>query len=121
MENNISIIRFKDGLDVICSTEQINSFQVKIFDPMIFEIRGSQLMLQNWLPVDIMKENCVSININDILCEFAPNDEFKEYYIHTLTKLNEVLKSRDSNKEEDIINLMESLNEMKNLKGTLMH
>jgi hypothetical protein len=121
MENNVIIIRFKDGLDVICSREQVDSSLIRIYDPMIFEIRGGNLMLQNWLPVDIMKENHVLIGVENILCAFSPTEEFKDYYLQTLDKMNEILQSKNSPKEEDIINLMESLNEFKNLKGTLIH
>jgi hypothetical protein len=121
MENNINIIRFKDGLDVICSMENINAIQIKITDPMIFEIRNGNLLLQNWLPVDIMKNNSVVIGVENILCVFEPNDDFLEYYVNTIQKVNEILKNKQSQSEEEITNLMEAISEIKNLKGNLIH
>ncbi len=121
MENNINIIRFKDGLDVICSMETINSSQIKITDPMIFEIRNGNLLLQNWLPVDIMKVNFVTVGVDNILCVFEPNDHFLEYYVNTTQKVNQFLKDKNTQSEEEINNLIEAISEFKNIKGTLIH
>lgn len=46
MENNIHIVRFKDGTDVICEMEELDSFQIKITNPMMFAVRSSNLILQ---------------------------------------------------------------------------
>jgi hypothetical protein len=119
MENNIHIVRFKDGLDVICCMEQLDSFQIKITNPMMFEIRNSNLILQHWLPIDIMKGDSVAINTEDVLCVFEPNDEFAEYYLNTVAKMTEILRGK-ANIEEGI-NIMESLTELETAKGTLIH
>lgn len=125
MENNINILRFKDGLDVVCSTERIDSLHFKIYDPMIFEVRNGNLLLQSWTPIDIVKENSTIINMNDVLCTFQPNDSFAEYYMNTLKKLNDFLKEKnnptESTMEEEVVHLMESLSDLKNTKGTLIH
>jgi hypothetical protein len=120
MENNIHIVRFKDGTDVICVMEELDSFQIKITNPMMFEVRNSNLLLQHWLPVDIMKGDAVAINTEDVLCVFEPTDEFTEYYLNTVVKMAEILRNRSKVKEEDL-NMMEVLKEMESIKGNLLH
>jgi predicted RecB family endonuclease len=120
MENNIHIVRFKDGTDVICEMEELDSFQIKITNPMMFAVRSSNLILQHWLPVDIMKGDAVAINTEDVLCVFKPTDEFVEYYLNTVDKMNAVLKNKSNVKEEEI-NMMEVLRDMESIKGNLLH
>ena len=120
MKNNIHIVRFKDGTDVICIMEELDSFQIKIENPMMFIVRSANLILQHWLPVDIMKGNAVAINTEDILCVFQPTDEFAEYYLNTVDKMNEILRNKSDAKEEEI-NMMEVLRDMESIKGNLLH
>ena len=123
MENNIHIVRFKDGIDVICVMEELDSFQIKITNPMMFQVRNSNLLLQHWLPVDIMKSDSVAINTEDVLCVFEPTDEFTEYYLNTVVKMAEILKNRSKVKEEreEDLNVVEVLKEMESIKGNLLH
>lgn len=120
MENNVHIIRFKDGLDIICQTEPLDSYQFKITNPMTFEIKHGNLLLQYWLPVEVMKGNAVAINTEDILCIFEPSDTFSQYYSDTVFKMEEILKNK-SNVEEDNIHIMEALKEMELIKGSFIH
>lgn len=121
MENNIQIVRFKDGTDVICVMEQLDSFQIKITNPMMFAVRSANLILQHWLPVDIMKGNAVAINTEDVLCVFEPTDDFMKYYLNTVDKMNEILNNRSKVKEEEELNMMEVLIDMESIKGNLLH
>jgi len=100
--------------------EELDSFQIKITNPMMFEVRNSNLLLQHWLPVDIMKSDSVAINNEDVLCVFEPTDEFTEYYLNTVVKMAEILRNRSKVKEEDL-NMMEVLKEMESIKGNLLH
>ena len=120
MENNIYALRFKDGIDVICVMEQIDSYQMKVTNPMMFEVRNSNLLLQHWLPVDIMKGDSVAINNEDVLCIFEPTEDFKEYYLNTVERMAEILNNRSKVKEQDV-NMAEMLREMESIKGTLLH
>ncbi len=110
----------KDGTDVICEMEELDSFQIKITNPMMFAVRSSNLILQHWLPIDIMKGDAVAINTEDVLCVFKPTDEFMEYYLNTVDKMNAVLKNKSNVKEEEI-NMMEVLRDMESIKGNLLH
>jgi hypothetical protein len=120
MENNIHIVRFKDGIDVICEMEELDSFQIKITNPMMFEVRNSNLFLQHWLPIDIMKGDAVAINTEDVLCVFEPTEEFTEYYLNTVDRMAEILRNRSKVKEEDV-NMMEVFKDMESIKGNLLH
>ena len=95
MDNNVKILRFKDGLDVICKVTEETIVSIDIEDPMLFEVRNSNLMIQQWLPVATTKCNKVSIKHSDILFIIEPNDNFKEYYEGLVSKINEVVEDHD--------------------------
>lgn len=95
MDNNIKILRFKDGLDVICKITEETIVSIDIEDPMLFEVRNSNLMIQQWLPVATTKYNKVSIKHSDILFIIEPNDHFKEYYEGLVSKINDVVENHD--------------------------
>ena len=124
MENNIKIVRFKDNLDVVCFMEELENNKFSLIDPLIFEIRNSNLVMQQWLPVAMIKENKTVVNGNDILCTMEPEDEFREYYMTTVEKLNESKLPKTKSKDEEkelLIGIMEALNEMDNTKNLILH
>ena len=76
MENNhdIKIVRFKDGLDVVCHftyTSEDESM-MELETPMMFEVRNTNLVMQHWLPLSLMKENTVKIKTEEVLCLIEP-------------------------------------------------
>lgn len=111
MENNIKILRFKDGQDVICKITDESIVSVDIEDPMLFEVRNANLMIQQWLPVAITQTNKVSIKHSDILFMIEPNQNFKEYYEGLVSKINEVVDNHDIRNAslEKIKKIMESI------------
>lgn len=117
----IKIVRFKDGLDVICDCTSISSptnDQYKIVDPMLFEIRGVNLMLQYWLPVAVMKDDFVYVNKEDILCTMDPNDDFAEYYVESLRRMKEEnLKDKEVALTDEVLLAFEE----KDLTKSLLH
>ena len=124
MENNIKIVRFKDNLDVVCFMEELENNKFSITDPLIFEIRNSNLVMQHWLPVAMIKENKTVVNGSDILCVMDPEDEFLEYYMTTVEKLNQSKLPKTKSKDEEkelLIGIMEALNEMDNTKNLILH
>ena len=115
----IKIVRFTDGLDVICDCDFISDDVIEIIDPMLFEIRGVNLMLQVWLPMAVVKHNSVMISMENILCLMDPTEDFKEYYINTVTKLNE-----ESKKEKEVIltdEVLSAFEEKEIGKNSLIH
>jgi hypothetical protein len=95
----IKILRFKDGLDVICDCIYENNNKLVIENPMLFELRGTNLILQHWLPIYVMKGESVEIKTEDVLCTMDANDDFEEYYISTTIRL------KDSERKEREVEL----------------
>lgn len=108
----VQIIRFKDGLDVICNMDDLGE-DIEIGNPMVFEIRNTNLILQQWLPLAVMQGDSVNIKKREILCTMQPNPEFAEYYENTVEKMKSVIKkSKDSKIDNENMELIESLIEM---------
>ena len=123
MENEVKIVRFKDGMDVICFFDNLNAEVVDIIEPMMFEVRNMNLVMQQWLPIAMIKENRASVKWEDILCVMEPSDDFKEYFHTTVEKVNEsIQRKKDASTEEDkeymmdVINAMDEMDNLKNLK-----
>lgn len=114
MENNIKILRFKDGLDVICKVTEESIVAVDIEDPMVFEVRNAHLMIQQWLPVAITETSKVRIKHSDILFMINPNNTFKEYYEGLVSKINEVVENHDI-KNASLDKIKQLMEEMESL------
>ena len=102
MENEVKIVRFKDGMDVICFFDNLNAEVVDIIEPMMFEVRNMNLVMQQWLPIAMIKENRASVKWEDILCIMEPSDDFKEYFHTTVEKVNEsIQKKKNASTDEE--------------------
>lgn len=115
----IKIVRFKDGLDVICDCEEVANGMVEITNPMLFEIRGINLILQVWLPMAVIKHNSVEIGMENILCVMDPTEDFEEYYINSVIKLEEASK-----KEREVVltdEVLSAFEEKESNKSSLIH
>lgn len=118
--DNIKIIRLQDGYDIICGlNKQEDNYE--LISPMIFHLKGQQLMMQHWLPISLVKENKTTIKESDILCIADPSLDFTEYYTNTVEKVKELIQARDllddiNSKEISDIKMQEILNELEELK-----
>jgi hypothetical protein len=124
MENNVKIVRFKDDLDVICFLTEMEDYTYEVSEPMLFEVRNTNLVMQQWLPLAMLKENKVNIKGEDILCVMEPNDEFAEYYVSTVERINEVnaSKPKDKNEEKEyLMGVMDAMDELGNIKNLVLH
>ena len=83
----VKILRFKDGLDVICDILFEKDNKMVIENPMLFELRGANLVLQQWLPMAVMKGESVEIYVDSIICSMEPSEDFAEYYITSMERL----------------------------------
>jgi len=120
---SVSIIRLKDGTDLICNLfgDEYEKDICHISDPMMFEIRGVGLILQHWLPVGIIKNNSTKLNTNDILCVFEPSNEIVDHYNGMVEKMNNVSMNQKENiNENEIGQLMEAISELQ-AKDTIVH
>ena len=125
MENEVKIVRFKDGMDVICFFDNLNAEVVDIIEPMMFEVRNMNLVMQQWLPIAMIKENRASVKWEDILCIMEPSDDFKEYFHTTVEKVNEsIQKKKNASTDEEkeyMMDVMNAMDEMDNLKNLKLH
>jgi hypothetical protein len=125
MENEVKIVRFKDGLDVICFFDNLNAEVVNIIEPMMFEIRNMNLVMQQWLPIAMIKENRASVKWEDILCVMEPSEDFKEYFQTTVEKVNDTISKKKNSpvgeEEEYMMEVLSAMDEMDNLKNIKLH
>jgi len=125
MENEVKIVRFKDGLDVICFFDNLNAEVVDIIEPMMFEVRNMNLVMQQWLPIAMIKENRASVKWEDILCVMEPSEDFKEYFHTTVEKVNLTLdKKKNASTDEEkeyMLEVLSAMDEMDNTKNLKLH
>ena len=123
--DEVKIVRFKDGLDVICYFDSQNNEVVEVKEPMMFEVRNMNLVMQQWLPIAMIKENRASVKWEDILCVMEPSDDFKEYFHTTVEKVNDsIQKKKNSSTEEEkdyMMEVLSAMDEMDNLKNIKLH
>ena len=129
MDNsNVRIIRLKNGEDILCNL-LINEDKVLInlLEPMLIstEIHFNEehLVLTSWLPVSLIKENRSVIPITEVMCVMHPNDELIEYYNEMVIKMNSslIVKDADDLTEEEVVQMMEVMEEIKSAKGLVIH
>ena len=116
----IKILRFKNGLDIVCKCEFYDDVVV-IEDAMMFEVRGVNLAMQHWAPAAIIKENKTHVMADTVLCFFESTEDFVDYYSELISKMNNKLnelKNRDenNNSEELLKEIIEGT-----LKGSYVH
>ena len=125
MENEVKIVRFKDGMDVICFFDNLNAEVVDIIEPMMFEVRNMNLVMQQWLPIAMIKENRASVKWEDILCVMEPSDDFKEYFHTTVEKVNDsIQKKKNASTEEEkeyMLEVLSAMDEMDTTKNLKLH
>ena len=109
----IEILRLKNGEDIIGEV-YTDTGDYEILDPMSvgLETRGKEtgLVMQHWLPVQLIEGNRTIIRKEDVLTTFSPNSEFKEYYQNTIKKLNQILEAKklaDEMTDEEIQEAMD--------------
>jgi hypothetical protein len=129
MDNsNVRIVRLKSGEDILCNL-LINDDKVlvNLMEPMVIEYETfgdtQHLMIANWLPVSLVKENKSVIPVTEVLCVMHPTDELIEYYNQTIEKMNSalVVKPMEELNEEEMTQMMEVMEEIKTTKGLIMH
>jgi hypothetical protein len=104
--NNIKILRLKNGDDIVGLVD-ISDENYKVTEPMIVGIeprgRYNGLIMQHWLPVQLVKNKTIVISKSDVMFAMEPTDELSEYYVVTLEKINKILKKQQEINMNDII------------------
>ena len=126
---SLNILRLKTGEDIICYMEYLSTDEVILRDPMsiIFQTNpktgNDAIILENWLPVQLIKENEVTIKTSEILAVLSGTMEFNTFYQSAIT-LQKYSDVKDDNSEDDVESLTQD--EMKMIleltpNGGLMH
>lgn len=119
MEDEIKIVRLSTGEDVICSVYRISRNKTIVIEPMVLHVKykgkESTVIMVPWLPVEVIKSNCVLIENKHIITEFDPNDGLQEYYTNLVNKLRKSIEKRKSVEniqvDDDSIDIMYALEE----------
>jgi hypothetical protein len=118
----VQIVRFKDGLDIITDINPTQADEMELSAPMMFEIRNQNLLLQQWIPMALIKNDNVRINKSEILCTMEPNDDFKDYYVNAINDLKKEMKNMKNKKNSvDSPDVVEALAELSNNKDINIH
>lgn len=121
----VKIIRLKSGEDIIGNIiDNMNSLD--IFEPMTVDVetRGTyagQLIMSNWLPVNLIKDNRITLKTEDVLLMMDPEDSFIEYYQTMVDKLKEVIQAKRDVQDMSDEQITEILNAMENPESRVLH
>lgn len=122
---NIKLIRFVSGEDIVCNLSIMDNGDYKVIEPMSVMIkdtgRQTGLIMQHWLPVQIIKANESVIKPRDVITMVDVDESFAEYYLNTVNEMNKLLKAKeamdnlDDEEFEDVRDIMEQMESMDNL------
>jgi hypothetical protein len=125
MNDIIKIVRLKNGEDIIGSLTSLPIDDIQITEPMTVSVinRGQEngLVMSHWLPVQLIKKNEITIKSCDVLTIFEPNEEFAEYYVHTVEKIKSLMKAKeitDELSDDEIEDIMDALDDS---EGQVLH
>jgi hypothetical protein len=120
------IIKLQNGEDLIANVDVSSTGSHYILEePMKFFVdyrNNNALVMQHYLPVQLVKNNKVAIKDKDILTMLDPDDEFIEYYYHTIDKIKKLISARQKiseMSEEEINNIINQFELENNATGTL--
>jgi hypothetical protein len=122
----VKIIRLKSGEDIIGMCNAFSKEEMDIFEPMTVDVetRGTyagQLIMANWLPVNLIKENKTTLKTEDILMMMDPEDAFIEYYNNMVDKLKEAIQAKRDVQDMSDEQITEILNAMENPESRVLH
>jgi hypothetical protein len=117
--DNIKIVRFKNGDDVICTLSSIEENLYLMEDPMTVsvhtDIKNNKqiLILAHWLPVNITKTNDAVIEKTDVMTIYSPSEDFEEYYMNNVKETKEDKKAKEDITElfDDYDDIVEAMSE----------
>lgn len=122
----IKIIRLKSGEDIIGTCNFFSKEEMDIHEPMTVDVEtkgtyAGQLIMANWLPINLIKDNKTTLRMEDVLITMEPEEDFIEYYQNTVTKLKEVLKAKRDVKDMSDEQITEILNAMEDPESRVLH
>ena len=104
---DVKILRLKNGDDIICLCEVFKDC-VKVENPYLIAIEVNVktlkqvLVLQHWLPINLIEENSTIVLESDIMLRLNPKKDIEEYFLNMIDNKSELSK-------EDIKSLLDTL------------
>jgi hypothetical protein len=122
----VKIIRLKSGEDIIGTCNFFSKEEMDIHEPMTVDVetKGSyagQLIMANWLPINLITDNKTTLRMEDVLITMDPEAAFIEYYQNTVSKLKEVLKAKRDVQDMSDEQITEILNAMEDPESRVLH
>jgi hypothetical protein len=121
------IIKLQNGEDLIANVDlSITGTSYVLEEPMKFFVdyrNNNALVMQHYLPVQLVKNNSVCIKDKDILAMLNPDEEFVEYYYYTIEKIKRLMKAKADIAEmtDEEINHIINEFEMENNETGILH
>ena len=114
------MVRLQNGEDIVGNIINQDDNQFTICEPMTVGIqyknREAGLVMNHWLPVQLLRKNEAVISSKDVMCVFEPAEDMCEFYVNSVEKIKKLLKARDIMDDlENIesLDIMEALDELK--------
>lgn len=94
-QDDIKIIRLKNGDDIIGIVNTLDNHRINIEYPMLIDVIDSPMkqafVMTSWLSYQMFKNNSVNLWDNDILFVSEPTELFVEHYNETVKKLEKYI------------------------------
>jgi hypothetical protein len=120
---SVKILRLKNGDDIIGDIYEED--MVTIFSPMVMWMDGQskqqRLLMDHYLPVQVIKENMITIKSENILGVLEPSDELVEYYHNSIDELNSVLHAKEVVSQMSDDEIIQSIVAMRELEEETIH
>ena len=110
MNDTIKILRLKDGEDIIASYHLDEKTNIVVLNnPMSLFFKrvsmGRSIVVMNpWLPIELVEENTARILINEIMTVFEPKKSLIEYYLISVKESNELIEMNSKMIDESLRN-----------------
>jgi hypothetical protein len=106
---NIKILRLNDGEDIITDYHLEEGNIVVMNNPMTLffkrlSVGKSMVLMQPWLPIELVDSNCARIFTNQILTVIEPKPALVEYYKNSVDESNEIVAEYSSQIDESLLN-----------------
>lgn len=113
MNDTIKILRLKDGEDIIASYHLDEKTNIVVLsNPMVLFFKrlgmGKSVVIMNpWLPLELVQENSAKILINEIMTVFEPKKSLIEYYLTSVKESSELIEMNSNMIDESLRNAFE--------------
>jgi len=125
MEDEVKILRLVTGEDIICNYYKVSADSYVVTDPMMlivkFKGRNSSVIMEHWLPVEVIKSNEVLINPRDVITFIEPKESLSEYYTNLVEKLHRTIEKRNQIENMDLDEMIDIMEALEESQGQILH